>query len=84
LGERVVRNDEVVGSIPISSTIFSLTGRTASILSHGAHHYGHDGAETAPMPSAAPATARRTIAGVLGSASSKFWLTGRTAKAMTG
>ena len=25
LGERIVRNDEVVGSIPTSSTIFSIT-----------------------------------------------------------
>ncbi len=28
------------------------------VLSHGAHRSGHDGAKTAPMPSAAPATAR--------------------------
>ena len=28
LGERIVRNDEVVGSIPTSSTIFSITCAT--------------------------------------------------------
>ena len=30
LGERIVRNDEVVGSIPTSSTIFSTTCGTCS------------------------------------------------------
>jgi hypothetical protein len=29
LGERVVRNDEVSGSIPLSSTIFSNTNKTS-------------------------------------------------------
>jgi hypothetical protein len=28
LGERIVRNDEVVGSIPTSSTMFSITYKT--------------------------------------------------------
>ena len=84
MGERVVRNDEVVGSIPISSTIFSLTGRTASILSHGAHHCGHDGLKPPYALRCACDGAAKTFAGVLGSASSTFCLTGRTAKAMTG
>ena len=58
LGERVVRNDEAVGSIPTSSTIFSITCRHPD--SRACHTLSHK-TEPARLGVASNFAARETL-----------------------